>query len=915
MCDVKSLPQAVVAFIDLPGIKRFLSKFGRDRQLLFMHYCLLYLKMHQPACKFEINVTDRYSQKVSRKEKSQDTKLEGCVVSRHMIPKGEPIAYLEGWLAQLEDEIDQSFKDETDFSIIQTPNGYSNLLLGPARFVNHDCNPNSAFSRRGKHIYLRAIKDIYPGQEVTVAYAKNYFGDNNRECCCVSCEVSRVNGFESPTETPPEEEPNDINTKALPARRKSPRRNVVVTDDRQEFSDNSFPGTPVQSPFSQDMELTTPSPSVEPDAGPAQEVPLKLRLRQTDQIGIAVEDRLFKFSFEGDDELFTNTRKDFKLVCRSLSKEARDIYTLTDYILKKLSILRRFKDMQRFYYLDPIENDSNLTLDCVNCFTPFFGPNENIAPRKLPTRMCPRCHRHAVLYNAYWPSIEHASEKIELLREWDFTSLKNVGARGEFHPPTKDEIREHSEPAVVEHVSSKDQESDHEDEVMEHKKSINDRAQRAARRHEVKYPIITPVKTKPVERTIRTEISSIPRSSPVPRSTRRTRNSSLDPRTERRLKRIHEAELATVKRKRKVIKTAHTQSSPQSDSVHPTEDHAETSDVDIHDFDDIKVDDHKEIPDGDEKSKIRDGDDQIPEVDEDQESSSVDVENSNSHTQGSEIAIKNSDFRDIDSPGELEVKPRSEASESPSTVSALKPQVTPRNEPSNVTLLTPSPTCDPTPELALKDTQSSPLFNEVFERSRRANQSQPPQNQSGLFSQFKLASYPFDPVSVKKYSMPKLPGPFPAMPKPGRGAAPGFYRPPPAQHPQYAPPYYQQPPFQGYPPNPQGTSFNMPNYSRAQQVHQHQYQGRNPYQYVSPPCPCDNQLPPIQPYPPSSYYPAYPPYPTYPSQPQQQVSPQTTRYYQNPSPSQIAGQSAPMPPQSNPHYLPPNLSPRSKEKP
>lgn len=476
------LRKAVIEFLALPGIKRFLSKFDRSRQTLFMHYCLLYLKIYQSSCAFEINVTDRYpSRAKDEDEEEEETNepenkppqssnevdesprphLEGCVVSKQLIRKGEHVQFLDGWLASLEDDVDQTFKGETDFSIIHTSrNGNANLLLGPARFVNHDCNPNCSFSRKGKKISLRATKNIHPGQELTVTYAKNYFGYRNRECRCVTCEIQGVNGFGPPNEYPSDDDSSDTDflTKLKRRNRKPYRLSVsavpeslLCSGDHDAVSSPVVASDPVDSEStpqssrspSAGVDVDTPATSIEPDSvdsaplksDSVSDVPLKRRLRRRDGFISTVEDKLFKFSFDEDDENFSNTREEWKTICRGLTKEDRDIYTFHDYIFRKLSDLDRYKDLQRFYFSSPIDADPDLTLDCVNCGTPFFGPDDRVAPRRLPTRLCPRCHRHAIIFNAYWPSVEPLNEKIELLRAWDFTSLKDIGVRGEFVPP------------------------------------------------------------------------------------------------------------------------------------------------------------------------------------------------------------------------------------------------------------------------------------------------------------------------------------------------------------------------------------------------------------------------------------------------------------------------------------------------
>lgn len=462
--DSTQLRKAVIEFLGLHGIKRFLSKFDSSRQLLFMHYCLIYLKIYQPDCRFDINVTDRYPRRRSANDTefdidkdtlsselnfdddddSNSLHLEGCVICRQIIRKGETISFLDGWLASLEGDVAQTFKGGTDFSIIQTTsNGNANLLLGPARFVNHDCNPNCLFSRKGRQISLRAIKDIYPGQELTVTYAENYFGDQNKECRCVTCEIRGVNGFGAHDADSADGSSDVPLTKIKRINRGVHRINSPFSPSAH--SDPNHSEISRQSSLSplESLEVGTPASSIEPDSAelsPVQsldlsnDIPLKRRLRQCDIVGMVVqEDKLFKLICK-DDANFFNAREEWNHKYHIMSKEDRGLYTFHDYIFQKLSELGRFKDLQRFYFSSPINADPDLTLDCVNCSTPFFAPDDDVAPRKLPTRMCPRCNRHAIVFNAYWPSIKPDKEKIELLRAWDFTSLKNIGVRGEFVP-------------------------------------------------------------------------------------------------------------------------------------------------------------------------------------------------------------------------------------------------------------------------------------------------------------------------------------------------------------------------------------------------------------------------------------------------------------------------------------------------
>ncbi|KAJ1976146.1 histone lysine methyltransferase Set9 [Dimargaris verticillata] len=63
------------------------------------------------------------------------------------------------------------------------------LFLGPARFVNHDCQPNCTFLPMAGHVVsFKVIRPIRPGEEITTSYGDDYFGDGNCDCRCASCE-------------------------------------------------------------------------------------------------------------------------------------------------------------------------------------------------------------------------------------------------------------------------------------------------------------------------------------------------------------------------------------------------------------------------------------------------------------------------------------------------------------------------------------------------------------------------------------------------------------------------------------------------------------------------------------------------------------------------------------------------------
>ncbi len=58
-----------------------------------------------------------------------------------------------------------------------------------ARYGNHSCRPNAESDSRGHKVFIRAIKNIQPGDEITYHYGKNYFDIYLKPigCKCLKC--------------------------------------------------------------------------------------------------------------------------------------------------------------------------------------------------------------------------------------------------------------------------------------------------------------------------------------------------------------------------------------------------------------------------------------------------------------------------------------------------------------------------------------------------------------------------------------------------------------------------------------------------------------------------------------------------------------------------------------------------------
>ena len=96
----------------------------------------------------------------------------------------------------MDEEEDQSFISNA-FSITYSSRKKTpSLFLGPARFANHDCDANAKLeSRGGEGMVVIAVRDIEEGDEINVNYGENYFGEDNCECLCSTCEKKGIGGW------------------------------------------------------------------------------------------------------------------------------------------------------------------------------------------------------------------------------------------------------------------------------------------------------------------------------------------------------------------------------------------------------------------------------------------------------------------------------------------------------------------------------------------------------------------------------------------------------------------------------------------------------------------------------------------------------------------------------------------------
>lgn len=154
-----------------------------EKKYLCREYLSMFLDIYMPNSGFAIQPCSRYSM-----DNNCGAKI---VVTRTWLAK-QTIDTLKGVVADLEksDEENLLVPGKNDFSVMySTRKNKAQLWLGPAAFINHDCEPSCKFAVKASgQISIVTLRLLNPGDEVTCYYGKSFFGENNENCECITCE-------------------------------------------------------------------------------------------------------------------------------------------------------------------------------------------------------------------------------------------------------------------------------------------------------------------------------------------------------------------------------------------------------------------------------------------------------------------------------------------------------------------------------------------------------------------------------------------------------------------------------------------------------------------------------------------------------------------------------------------------------
>lgn len=174
------------------GLRKFHNGLKTEKEKdAFRNHLRRYMQIYLPDSPFEVSTTNRYT----------IVTHEAAVTARRYIRRGQPVKYLSGIQVQMSAEEEEDIsRRKKDFSIVvSSRNKCASLFMGPARFANHDCDANAQLKIISQSsIEIHATRDIDVGEEVTVTYGDNYFGEDNCECLCHSCETKLANGWAQP---------------------------------------------------------------------------------------------------------------------------------------------------------------------------------------------------------------------------------------------------------------------------------------------------------------------------------------------------------------------------------------------------------------------------------------------------------------------------------------------------------------------------------------------------------------------------------------------------------------------------------------------------------------------------------------------------------------------------------------------
>jgi len=246
------------ALLQLPALVRYMRGLkGKPLKDNFVKHLRKYIFMYMTDCPWEVSTTNRYT----------ITTFEAAVTARARIKQNQTIPYLVGTLVPLTaEESNQLDATNRNFSIVCAGRKKAqSIFLGPARFANHDCSANARLVPKGNDsMEVVALRNIEVGEEITVSYGDDYFGPENLDCLCATCEKAVRNGWAPTSSAADTSEESSRATSAVASPDKDSRKRKRDTESLTPVSSsqqNMRRSRPVHSPSKLQQSWTPPATS------------------------------------------------------------------------------------------------------------------------------------------------------------------------------------------------------------------------------------------------------------------------------------------------------------------------------------------------------------------------------------------------------------------------------------------------------------------------------------------------------------------------------------------------------------------------------------------------------------------------------------------------------------------------------